>query len=159
MDTPTATPRDKPHPAVARDAAMLKGQRTLDLRMAGATFAQIATSLGYSDRGSARKAYLRALNTEISLKAEDRDAWRKEQAARCDRLIRALWTKALDGDVKAHGAINRHLERQARLLGLDAPTRITVDEGVQGEIDALLDEMARLEREQALAAAALEVQP
>lgn len=138
-----------PASATQRDAAMLKAQRTLDLRMAGATFASIAMTLGYSDRSTARKAYLRALDAEVNLKAEERNAWRQEQAARCDRLIRSLWTKALEGDTRAHASINRHMERQARLLGLDAPTRITVDDGLQAEIEGLLDEMGRLEREQA----------
>lgn len=154
-DTAT-TDRPKHNPQAVRDAAMLKAQRTLDLRMAGATFAQIATTVGYTDRSAARKAYLRALDAEVSLKAEDRAAWRQEQAARLDRLVRSLWSAALGGDVKAHAAINRHLERQARLLGLDAPTRITVDDALTTEIEGMLDEMARLERE--AAAKALEVQ-
>jgi hypothetical protein len=141
----------RPSPEARRDAAIIKSQRTLDLRMAGATFASIATALGYSDRGAARKAYLRALDAEVNLKADERDAWRREQAARCDRLIRALWPQAMNGDTKAHGAITRHLERQARLLGLDAPTRVQVDDGLTAEIEGLLAEMGRLEREQAVA--------
>lgn len=131
--------------AARKDAAMLKASRTLDLRMAGASFAQIATALGYGDRSSARKAYLRALDADVSIKAEDRDAWRQEQAARCDRLILSLWQSAtVDKDPKAHAAISRHMDRQAKLLGLDAPTRLIVDDALTAEIESLLDQMSEL---------------
>jgi hypothetical protein len=35
-----------------------------------------------------------------------------------------VWTKALNGDVRAVDSVLRIMERRAKLLGLDAPTKI-----------------------------------
>lgn len=151
VDTDTGPDRRRDRNAARRDAARIKEQRALDLRLAGATFQQIAEALGYANRSSARRAFERALEAEIRIGAEARETLRAEQAARLERLLRSAWPAAVRGDAKARGDVIRLLERQARLLGLDAPVNLRVTDGLDGEIEALLEEMERLAREEAAA--------
>jgi hypothetical protein len=66
------------------------------------------------------------------------------QEARIERLVAALWTKALKGDLFAMDRITKLLERQARLHGLDAPTRqeLTGAEGGPIEVKAIEEQKA-----------------
>lgn len=45
------------------------------------------------------------------------------ECRRLDALIEALWSKAVDGDEGAVATMLRVMERRARMLGLDAPTK------------------------------------
>lgn len=147
MTAPTMT-----SDAQRKDAGRVKAQRTLDLRAAGATFQQIADALGYSDRSAARKAFHRALDAEVAIGAEQRETLRQQQQYRLEQMLRAVWPNALRGDVKAQERVLRILERQARLLGLDAPVNLRVSDGLDAEIEAMLEEMQRLAEQQAAAA-------
>jgi hypothetical protein len=50
------------------------------------------------------------------------------ESQRLDALQAGLWDKALAGDVKAARTVVKIMERRARLLGLDAPTRVQRDQ-------------------------------
>lgn len=132
-----------------REAARIREVRALELRMAGATFAAIAQTLGYSDRRSAHRAVERAMAAEVDAIAPDREAFTRMHVMRTERLIRAHWTKAVAGDAQSTETIRRLLERQARLLGLDKPVRFEVTDAMDAEIEGLLAEMERLATEQA----------
>lgn len=127
----------------------------------GSTYPQIAEALGYADHSGARKAVARAL---AALVAEPAGHMRTIQLARIDlalvevfRVMRTQHiavsngrvimdpadpTKPLRDDGPTLAAIDRLIrleERRAKLLGLDAPTRvetITVDQ-VEAEINRL----------------------
>lgn len=117
-----------------RDAAACR------LRAEGLTFDEVATRLGYADRSAARRAIEAALAATV---AEPAAILRQLELQRLDALHRTAWAllDAEDADVrlKAIDRALRVMERRARLLGLDAPTRVeTVT------IDAVEAEIARL---------------
>jgi hypothetical protein len=66
------------------------------------------------------------------------------QEARIERLLASLWAKALKGDLFAMDRITKLLERQARLHGLDAPTRqeLSGPEGGAIEVKAIDEQKA-----------------
>lgn len=96
-------------------------RRVLELRRAGVSFDLIATQVGYRDRGAAYKAYKRALARTLQQPAAE---LRDLEVDRLDRLLTAVWPKALRGDLAAVDRVLRVAERRARLLGLDAPVSV-----------------------------------
>lgn len=125
----------------SKDAAAVR------LRSRGMTLAQVAAELGYCDASAASKAISRAL---AAVPAEGVDALRRMQSERLDYLL-AKALEVLESKHYAHSqsgqllrgpdgevllddgpvlaAIDRIVrieERRARLMGLDAPTRLEV---------------------------------
>ena len=103
-------------------------RQALELRKAGATYEVIAQKLGYRGPSSAYGAIKSALHKTLQPPA---DEVRALEIERLDALLLALWPQARQGN---HGAIDRVLkvmERRARLLGLDAPTRTDITTGGQ----------------------------
>ena len=95
--------------------------QALELRKAGVTFEAIATKLGYCNRHAAYKAVTTALKDSIKEPAE---GVREMELKRRDDMLLAMWPQVKSGN---QGAIDRSLrimERRAKLLGLDAPTKI-----------------------------------
>jgi len=120
-------------------ARIRKANAALQMRYAGATWQEIATALGYPTPRTAMVATEKALERELA-NADDRDKMRKLAGARLERLIRAVWPKAIDPNhpdqmiavSKAREVIGQH----AKLFGLDAPTEIIVHNPTQAELDA-----------------------
>ena len=100
-----------------------RAREALELRKAGATFKQIAASMHFSEQ----RAYflvsreLARLNAERAELATDVTRLELE---RMDALWLGLWPRARGGDEKAVATCLRIMERRARILGLDAPTKI-----------------------------------
>lgn len=134
-------PEKKPGGAVAR---AVRDQRALQLRLAGLSFPAIAAELGWKSKASAFEAVNRALTEHAATTEQERERYRREQVARIETWLAPLTRRILQGDDKAVNAGVRLLERQARLLGLDAPTRVTVSDTMDGEIEALLQSIAAL---------------
>ena len=99
-----------------RLAALEKQRKALDLRLAGADFTQIATTLGFRDRSGAFRAVEAAMNRVVQPGAE---ALRKANMERLNRMRLANWPAAIKGDKDAIGVELRLQEREARYLGLD----------------------------------------
>jgi hypothetical protein len=95
--------------------------QALELRKAGATYQVIADQLGYKTRDSARKAIFAALDNITRGPAEDVKAM---EILRLDSMLMALWTKARQGNEFSIDRVLKIMERRARLVGLDAPTKI-----------------------------------
>jgi hypothetical protein len=143
-----ATPdRDTPKrtPAQRQDEAEVKALRAVELRLAGATFQRIAEALGYADKSGAKKAYERALASLRDDLAPSIAQHRTEQLLRVETLLVGLWGKARDPNnpdqLRATDSIRRLLERQAKLLGLDAPVKVQVSDEIDEQIEALLSQM------------------
>jgi hypothetical protein len=114
------------------------------MRMAGATFQQIADGLGYADPSSAHKAVTRGLVETVRPAA---DELRELEAARLDRLLLAVWRDALTGNLKAVESARKILADRARLLGLNLPVKADVTITQRSETDAALQELVdELER-------------
>jgi hypothetical protein len=88
------------------------------------TWDRIAQETGYADASGAHVAYKRAIKRTLQQPA---DEVRQQELDRIDRLHLALWPNAMKGSERAIMTIVRLMERRARLLGLDAPTRIQQD--------------------------------
>ena len=124
-----------------------KQRRCLDLRRAGVTYDVIAEQVGYSNAGAAYNAVRSALRATLQ---EPANEVRELEVDRLDRLERALWPAALNGDQGAIDRILRISERRARLLGLDAPTKqeveVTAYQGgtdIDKEVQRLADALHR----------------
>jgi hypothetical protein len=146
-------------------------KQAIDMRMAGASYQQIADRLGYTTRGAACQDVTRALETAVVEQARSVEAYREEELQRLDVLLAEAWAVLKRQHVTvSHGrvikddfdepilddgptlsAIDRILkiqERRAKFLGLDAPQRhevVSVD-----AIDAAIADLnAQLGRDQA----------
>lgn len=111
-------------------------QRALQMHLAGMTFEQIGVELGYSDRSGPYKAVHRLLKRE---EAEGAAEVRAVGQARMDRLLAAVWAKALRGDLKAVAEARRLEESRWRLMGAVAPVQAVVR--VRSELDAQIEEL------------------
>jgi hypothetical protein len=160
-------PRRKPPASAKVDAASVaraeRRRQALELRLAGATHAQIAKQLGYADKGSAWVDIQRALKerrAECHEAAQDvldyEIARIDEMLARARRVLAPLEKALREGDVDAklanaiarqHDSILHMQERRARYLGLDAPpkTEATVDFGPETLSAFLAGSFAKVE--------------
>jgi hypothetical protein len=138
--------------------------RVLALRIEQRPYPDIATELGISV-GVAKKDYERALaalkaeqNTHAHaardveterLAAAEQAAWevlrRKHIHVQHGHIVRDDDGEPVEDDAPVLNAVDRILrisERRARLLGLDAPQRIEVDDARRAEITRLASELA-----------------
>jgi Homeodomain-like domain len=124
--------------AEIRVTAREREARALELRKAGATFAQIGKALGCCE-SRAWRIVQRALGRVV---AEPLEELRQLESLRLDQLLMVMWPKAMAGNGWAVDRCLAIMQRRARLLGLDAPTKHEVL-----TIDAIDAEIARLEAE------------
>ena len=123
--------------------------QVVELRRTGATWEGIAQVVGYSNAGGAYKAYQRAMARVFEQPVKEmRDA----ELDRLDRLQRAYWKDAIEGNVRSADFILRVIDKRAKLLGLDAPTKIQAevvnyDAGViDAEIERIIRELDELDQ-------------
>jgi hypothetical protein len=116
-----------------------KASAAVQMRLAGATWGEIATALGYPTPRQALVATERALVKQLD-SDEDRDKMRKVAGARLERLLRSVWPKAIDPDSPDHliavSKAREIVDRHAKLYGLDAPTEVVVHNPTQTELEA-----------------------
>ena len=98
-----------------------KRRRALELRKAGASYEQIAESLGYRSKSGAHDAVTGALRDMLREPAEQ---VRTLELSRLDDILMSIWTRVRAGEVAAIDRALRLAERRARLLGLDAPVKV-----------------------------------
>jgi hypothetical protein len=129
-----------------------RARQALELRMAGITFPEIARALGYADASGAHRAVWRALDRLVR---EPADELRALQHARIEAAIRAIWPRVLRGDDRAILSLTRLLTREARLMGLDAPTEanVNVTRMIEEMADRAAEMFPELEPEEIVAAA------
>lgn len=115
----TASPRTRRSDAAARAV------QALDLRLSGMDYGEIAARLGYKDKSGA----WRAVQGELRKARQDRaDEVIALDLARTDRLLHAMWGKAIAGDTAAFDRVVKVLERRARYFGLDGRADATSDQ-------------------------------
>lgn len=119
-------PRKKPSkrkktPSKRTITMMRKESESFTLRMAGASYQQIADQVGYADPSGAYRAFNRALSRIIM---EEPDEMRLLELSRLDRIQIEIYRNATQGQL---GAVDRYLkiaERRAKLMGIDAAERV-----------------------------------
>ena len=104
-----------------------RGLKALDLRLSGASYRQIGQQLGVSHVQAFRDVQ-RVLREVVSEPAE---AVRRVELARLDRLMRAHWSAAIEGDTKATAMVLQIMDRRARYLGLDSPQKIDLTASIR----------------------------
>jgi hypothetical protein len=131
----------------------------------GLNFPEIARQLNYKDRGSAYKACMAALKSQVM---EDAEEVRSLEVSRCDEMLQAIWPTVtapllLAGEdenevpsktlvarlTKQHEAMDRALrimERRSKYLGLDSPVKTEVS----GQITVTDDQFTQALTEWAL---------
>lgn len=97
--------------------AALRERQALELRMAGLTFDEIAKRVGYANKGSAKKAYDRAVSGAGLGDLTD-DEWRDLELHRLERAHAAIWPKAARGDLAAVREVARLHDRRVQLKQL-----------------------------------------
>lgn len=115
-----------------------KADAALQLRTAGASWSEIAMTLGFGSPRQAmlavEKALVRQLNDE-----DDKSKMRAIAGARLDRLLRGLWAKAIDPNCPDQlAAVSRARELIAdhtKLYGLAAPAEVVVSTPTQTELE------------------------
>lgn len=123
--------------------AAARAERAAELRVAGATWSQIAAQTGYRHATHCRRAVMNHLG---QLPQPDREASREVWR----RRVEALWSEAyrdvLDrrpGAVRAAAAVS---QRAAALDGLDAPTHLQLHTPSEAEYAAVLHRMIELDQ-------------
>ena len=108
-----------------RALAAARRVRAVELRTAGHTYDQIATELGYANRGTVYRVVANALETQTVEAVEN---LRSLEVERLDMIQVAVWQKAMDGDVPSAIAVVRCIMARCRLLGLDATGLLAVED-------------------------------
>lgn len=105
-----------------RALAQERRKKAFDLRKGGANYQQIGDALGMSRQGARKtvEAAIDKLNKEVSDAALH---YRTLQLERLERMHFGLWARAINGDDTAVDRIIKIMDRQAKLLGLDSPTK------------------------------------
>jgi hypothetical protein len=129
-----------------------RAEAAVTLKLAGASYTQIAEHLHYTSATRAREAVERAL-AQAAASEETRDQMRVLISRRLDRLLQAVMPRAVHTRDPDHLAYNKAalaiVDRQARLFGVDAPTQVhftTPDSAVIEEYVARMTALARSER-------------
>src|SRR5689334_3583077 len=111
-----------PSPASSRAVSAAQKQlKALELRRAGAGFDKIAQQLGYSSAGGAYKAVQAGIK---KLLREPGESVRKLELDRLDRLMVAIWLKAMNGDLGALDRVLKIIDKRCAIEGLNAPVRV-----------------------------------
>ena len=126
-------------------AQIEKENAVLALRTKSLTWRSIAEQTGYSSGSGALKAYMRAIKRH---QKEPTEAALYMELERLDELQQVYWEPAVQGNMRAGEFVLRIMDRRAKFLGLDAPTKIQAEvvnyDGGAGSIDAEVDRIARL---------------
>ncbi len=102
---------------VARD----KQAECLRLRKKGLSYQAIADEIGYSNASGAEKAVKAALDRITQEPAEE---LLKLEIQRLDTMLLNIWDKVCEGDLYAIDRVLKIMERRAKFLGIDVPTKI-----------------------------------
>ena len=116
--------------------ARQKRAAALEIRLAGGTYQQIVEAGLYASRGAAHKAVNTALADVTRPAAEE---YRRLQSERTERLIRAAWPQAMNGDLEAIRTVNSLHPGLDRYVGFDAQREADADE--TAEVQSLLTQL------------------
>lgn len=126
-------------------AQIEKEMQVLELRAQSYTWRAIAQQVGYASGSGALKAYMRAIKRQ---QKEPVEAALYMELERLDEMQAVYWDPAIQGNMRAGEFILKIMDRRAKFLGLDAPTKIQAEvmnyDGGAGSIDAEVDRIARI---------------
>ena len=100
--------------------------RCIDMSVAGATLAQMATELGYATTSGALQLQRRAFKAYSEAMGDDIGEWRTRLVAKSLRHLEALAPAAEQGDVQSIKVGNEVIKVLANMLGIMKPARVEV---------------------------------
>lgn len=121
-----------------KEAYARRALKAMELREQGKSYEVIASTLSVSN-ATAFQMVQRALSRFQQEAAED---VKKMEVKRLDRMLDALWDRAMAGDDKAVERILQIMDKRAKYLGLYAP--IEVKHGIEKTPQELIMEAQRL---------------
>lgn len=128
-------------PSRAKRASVAERRgKAIAMRLAGVPLDTIADRLGYSGRAAVSKDIARALEQyqrEVNTNVAELIA---VELGRLDRLSAGHWAKATQGDPRAAEVILKCMAHRAKLLGLEAPTRVETAVNPSPEIAEMIAE-------------------
>lgn len=155
-------------------ALMERRTEAIKLKLAGATWDEVAEACGYSSRGAAHADIQREMERRREVEKEELDALRQVETDRLEALWATAWAllqrknvtvshgkviyitdpetgekMALQDDAPTLMAIDRLVrisERKAKLLGLDAPLQVEHGGNIRYEVVGISPELLGGER-------------
>lgn len=103
-----------------------KTRRAMALKLAGASYANIATAIGYSDASAARKAVQRGMKSSMQ---ENASELRRIHYGRLEHMLMLLWADVNQKDLGSMSAALAVMDRMERLFGLNSAEKIDVTNG------------------------------
>lgn len=135
FDLPTTPP---PEPRSVRSDVVDRTSRAWAARLAGASWTQAAEVAGYTDEANCRRAVRSVFGELPKVEREDlRHLWRDRLELVWRQVVRDMHEK-VPGSVVA--AV-RVAQAAARLDGLDAPSRVTLIDPTQEEIERFITDV------------------
>lgn len=129
------SPRGGSEVTRARDR---KANAALQMKLAGASWDEIAEVIGYPTARQALVATERALEKELHTEQSQKQL-RGLAGKRLERLLRSVWSKAIDPanpeHLQALARAREIIDRHAKLYGLDAPTEFVVSSPTQSQLE------------------------
>jgi hypothetical protein len=121
-------------------------QKALSLWIKGATFQQIAAAgFGIATPSGAWRSVGRAL---ARIPKQEADQAREAQVVRLQAVRMLLWNQASADPIRAAEALIKLEAREARLLGLDMPTKVALTDPDRGiPLETIRRVMERVDRE------------
>ncbi len=117
----------------SRTRALAKQSDAVDLFRKGKTFEEIASSVGYANRGTAHRVVTNAFRSRV---VENIDVHRQMEVDRLDDLQAALYPLVDAGNLEAIRTVVQIIHERSRILGLYEhlpERRVLVSEGNTGE--------------------------
>jgi hypothetical protein len=118
---------NNPVPLSRQMSGAEKTRRAMALKLAGASYAQIAQQLGYHDASGARKAVQRGMKSALQ---ETSGELKKIHYGRLEHMLMLLWPEVNQRDLPAMSAALAVMDRMERLYGLNAAEKIEVGTGM-----------------------------
>lgn len=121
-----------------------KGISAMELFIRTRSWEQAALGAGYPTPRAARVAAEKALEKEFKTSSRSQEYMRKYVAKHYDVLVGSLAVKTSDPNHPEHLAaikvLNELLRSQSRLLGLESPTKLSLIDPTQEEIEQYLND-------------------
>ena len=116
----------KPHLPTAPHRVRVADQtnKMIELRKAGMSYARIGEALGCSVK-NVHDGIKRGLKLLVEEPARE---LRQLELERLDALMLGVWKQAKDGHLGAIDRVLKIQERRAKLLGLDAPSKVSIED-------------------------------
>ena len=122
---------ENPVPLTVRMSSKEKQKRAMALKLAGASYAQIADNLGYADSSGAYKAVSRGMKNSLQESAAD---LRKIHYGRLEHMLLLGWPAVNQGDSRAVNSALQVMDRMERLYGLNEAQKVDITAGARETI-------------------------